>query len=156
MLTLLVGLFLMLASCCRLGFFADFVSYPVQVGFKAGIGCVIVIDQLPKLLGIHIHKEGFFRDVASIVASLPAASLLTVAVGAGTVVLLVLIGKIRPQWPAPLIVIGSSHRGHGALGVAEPWSLRGGRGAGGTAVLPAAGAVDWRRRCGPARSASRS
>jgi len=30
----------------------------VLVGFKAGVGCVIVVDQLPKLLGVHIHKEG--------------------------------------------------------------------------------------------------
>ena len=61
----------MLASVLRLGFFADFVSYPVQVGFKAGIGFVIVADQVPKLLGIKIHKEGFFRDVWSMLEAVP-------------------------------------------------------------------------------------
>jgi MFS superfamily sulfate permease-like transporter len=80
-LALLVGVFLVLAAVLRLGFFADFVSYPVQVGFKAGIGYVIIADQVPKLLGIKIHKEGFFRDVWSIVEALPKAILLTVAVG---------------------------------------------------------------------------
>ena len=40
-------------------------------GFKAGIGLVIVLDQVPKLLGIHITKQGFFRDAASLVHHLP-------------------------------------------------------------------------------------
>src|SRR5512136_3275722 len=53
MLTLLVGAALVLASLLRLGFVANFISEPVLIGFKAGIGLVIVLDQIPKLLGIH-------------------------------------------------------------------------------------------------------
>ena len=41
-------------------------------GFKAGIGLVIVLDQVPKLLGIHITKQGFFADVLSVAQHLPA------------------------------------------------------------------------------------
>ena len=67
-LSVLVGVMLLTARVFRLGFLANFISEPVLTGFKAGVGLVIVVDQLPKLLGIHIHKEGFFRDVASIVA----------------------------------------------------------------------------------------
>jgi sulfate permease, SulP family len=117
-LALLVGLILMLASVLRLGFFADFVSYPVQVGFKAGIGFVIVADQVPKLLGIKIHKEGFFRDVWSIVAAIPKAALITVAIGLGTIVVLALIAKFRPKWPAPLIVLGA------AIAATAVWALQ--------------------------------
>src|SRR5215472_10025955 len=47
-LTLLVGMMLVLASFFRLGFVANFISYPVLIGFKAGIGVVIVLDQVPK------------------------------------------------------------------------------------------------------------
>ena len=43
----------------------------------AGIGLVIVVDQVPKLLGIHIDKAGFLRDVLAIVQQLPATSLAT-------------------------------------------------------------------------------
>ncbi len=42
----------------RLGFVANFISAPVLTGFKAGIGLVIVLDQVPKLLGLHIDKQG--------------------------------------------------------------------------------------------------
>src|SRR5437016_5087998 len=62
-LTGLVGAMLLLARLLRLGFVANFISAPVLTGFKAGIGFVIVLDQLPKLLGIHITKQGFFVDL---------------------------------------------------------------------------------------------
>ena len=56
-LTALVGVMLMLATgCCVSGFVANFISTPVLTGFKAGIGLVIVLDQVPKLLGIHIDE----------------------------------------------------------------------------------------------------
>ena len=72
-LAVLVGPILLLAGLLRLGFVANFISEPVLTGFKAGIGLVIVVDQIPKLLGIHIDKAGFFRDVVSIVRHLPEA-----------------------------------------------------------------------------------
>ena len=63
-LALLVGAMLVAApALLRLGFVANFISEPVLTGFKAGIGVVIVVDQLPKLLGVHIEKAGFFRDI---------------------------------------------------------------------------------------------
>ncbi|HWS03218.1 MAG TPA: SulP family inorganic anion transporter, partial [Gammaproteobacteria bacterium] len=83
-LSLLVGLMLIAARVLRFGFLANFISEPVLTGFKAGVGFVIVVDQLPKLLGIHFQKEGFFRDVASIVAHVPELSWPTFAVALGT------------------------------------------------------------------------
>src|SRR5678816_2689887 len=65
LLTLMVGAALVLASVLRLGFFANFISEPVLVGFKAGIAVVIIIDQLPKILGIHFTKGTFLHNVQS-------------------------------------------------------------------------------------------
>jgi MFS superfamily sulfate permease-like transporter len=62
MLSALVGAMLVLARLMKLGFVANFISAPVLTGFKAGIGLVIVLDQVPKLLGIHITKQGFFAQ----------------------------------------------------------------------------------------------
>ena len=47
-LTLLVGAMLVLASILRLGFVANFISEPVLIGFKAGIGVVIVVGPGPE------------------------------------------------------------------------------------------------------------
>ena len=117
-LALMVGAVLMLASVLRLGFFADFVSYPVQVGFKAGIGFVIIADQTPKLFGFKIHKEGFFRDVWAIFQALPRTIFITAVIGVGSIVVLALIKKFLPRWPAPLIVLGA------AIAAAGIWSLQ--------------------------------
>jgi len=104
-LTLLVGILLALASVLRLGFVANFISEPVLVGFKAGIGLVIVLDQLPKLLGLHFPKGDFLHNVAQIVQGLPHASPSTLAVAVAMVVLLVGLERFVPRAPAPLVAV---------------------------------------------------
>ena len=64
----------------RLGFVSNFISAPVLTGFKAGIGLVIVLDQVPKLLGIHITKQGFFVDLPPRRATHSRDPLMTLAV----------------------------------------------------------------------------
>ena len=112
-LTALVGAMLLLARLLRLGFVANFISTPVLTGFKAGIGLVIVLDQVPKLLGIHITKQGFFHDLLSIVQHIPEASLITLAVAAATFIVLVGMERLWPHSPAPLVAVGG--------GIAAAW-----------------------------------
>ncbi len=104
-LTLLVGAALALAAVFRLGFIANFISDPVLTGFKAGIGLVIVVDQLPKLLGVHIEKVGFLRDLVTLARHVPETSLVTLAVGAALIVLLLGLEHLAPRAPAPLIAV---------------------------------------------------
>jgi len=112
-LTAMVGVFLMLASVLRLGFVANFISTPVLTGFKAGIGLVIVLDQVPKLLGIHITKQGFFRDLLSVAHHVPDTSLITLAVAAATLLVLIGMERLWPHSPAPLVAVGG--------GIAASW-----------------------------------
>src|SRR5215207_965406 len=74
-LTALVGSLLLAARLLKLGFVANFISTPVLTGFKAGIGLVILLDQAPKLLGLHIAKQSFFADLVSLVHHLSETSL---------------------------------------------------------------------------------
>ena len=105
LLTLMVGAILMLAALCRLGFVASFISEPVLVGFKAGIGAVIIIDQLPKILGIHFAKGSLLHNLQEIVTGVGHLSWPTVAVGVLTIAIIGGIEKFRHGWPAPLIAI---------------------------------------------------
>jgi len=104
-LTLLVGAILLLASLLRLGFIANFISEPVLIGFKAGIALVIVLDQVPKLLGIHFSKGSFVHNLLAIVQAIPDTSLPTLTVGIVMIVLLIGIEHFFPRAPAPLIVV---------------------------------------------------
>jgi sulfate permease, SulP family len=107
-LTLLVGTLLVAARLLRLGFVANFISLPVLTGFKAGICLVILLDQTPKLLGLHITKQSFFADFISIVRHLPETSLLTLSVAVATLVVLIGMEIIRPHSPAPLVAVGGA------------------------------------------------
>jgi high affinity sulfate transporter 1 len=116
-LTLLVGAILVAASFLRLGFVANFISEPVLIGFKAGIGLVIVLDQLPKLLGIHFPKGGFVHNLLAIMQAVPDTSVPTLAVGVSMIVLLVGIERFLPRAPAPLIAVAVGIAGVGLLGL---------------------------------------
>ena len=105
---LLVGVLLIAARVLRLGFVANFISAPVLTGFKAGIGLVIVLDQLPKLVGVHVDKQGFFRDLLGLVRALPDIAWLTFAVAAATFALLVVMECWKPHSAAPLVAVGAA------------------------------------------------
>jgi high affinity sulfate transporter 1 len=107
-LTALVGAILLLARLLRLGFVANFISAPVLTGFKAGIGLVVVLDQVPKLLGIHITKQQFFVDIVSIFHDIPATSLLTLALAIATFAVLIGMERLWPHSPAPLVAVGGA------------------------------------------------
>jgi high affinity sulfate transporter 1 len=116
-LTALVGVILLAASVLRLGFVANFISEPVLTGFKAGIGFVIVLDQVPKLLGIHFAKGSFFHNLASIVQALPESSMATVAVGGITVAVLIGMERFARRVPAPLVAVAGSVAAVSLLGL---------------------------------------
>ena len=122
-LTAMTGLLLIAASLFRLGFVANFISTPVLTGFKAGIGVVIVLDQVPKLLGVHVTKAGFLRDLLSLAQHLPEASIITLAIGSLALILLLLLERAWPHSPAPLAIVAAGiavswFAGLGAVGVA--------------------------------------
>ncbi|MDR3555081.1 MAG: SulP family inorganic anion transporter [Syntrophobacteraceae bacterium] len=116
-LTILVGAILIGARLLRLGFIANFISDPVLIGFKGGTGLVIILDQVPKLLGIHFHKGGFVHDVLAIFQAIPHTSLPTLAVGLLMIVLLVGIEQKISWLPAPLIAVAAGIAGFSLFGL---------------------------------------
>lgn len=116
-LSFLVGAMLIIARVLRLGFLASFISEPVLIGFKAGVGLVIVVDQLPKLLGFHIEKVGFFRDVVSIAAHVPGLSWPTLAVSIGTLGVIAFAKRFLPKAPAPLLAVALGIAASAVLGL---------------------------------------
>ena len=118
-LALLTGAFLILAGLLRLGFLANFISDPVLTGFKAGIGLVILVDQAPKLLGVHIDKGHFFHNILSTMQHIPETSIPTLVLA--VVMLAVLFGMehFLPRTPAPLAAVVLGIAAAGFLGLKE-------------------------------------
>ena len=116
-LTLMVGVLLVVASILRVGFLANFISEPVLSGFKAGIGVVIVLDQVPKLLGVHFPKGSFLQNLLALFQSLPGTSAATLAVGLVMMALLLGLKRFVPRVPAPLVTVGAGIAATSLLGL---------------------------------------
>ena len=116
-LTLMVGVLLVVASILRVGFLANFISEPVLSGFKAGIGVVIVLDQVPKLLGVHFPKGSFLQNLLALFQSLPGTSAATLAVSLVMMALLLGLKRFVPRVPAPLVTVGAGIAATSLLGL---------------------------------------
>src|SRR5262249_14187478 len=103
-LSVLVGLVLLAAAVLRLGFLANFISEPVLAGFNAGIGLVIILYQIPKLLGLHIDEPGFFRDLAHVLQAIPETSLPTLIVSMAALLILLVLKHGARRVPAAVVV----------------------------------------------------
>lgn len=105
-LAFLVGVFLILASLLRLGLLADFISLPVLTGFKAGIGVVIFVSQLGKVLGLSIPGgSSVSATLVTIFTSRDQINWPTVALAAFTLAIMIFLPRFVPRIPAALVAV---------------------------------------------------
>jgi high affinity sulfate transporter 1 len=104
-LTFLTGLICISASFFRLGVLADFLSKPILVGFLNGIAISIFLGQVGKLFGFSVASHGIVPQLFEIVSKLPQTHLPTLAVGAGSFVVLFASLRLLPRIPAALVVL---------------------------------------------------
>ena len=88
------------AGLLRLGFLASFISEPVLKGFIIGLALTIMIGQLPKLFGIEKEDGNFFEQAWHFVANLGDTQWRTLAVGAGSLVLVLVLARWRRRFRA--------------------------------------------------------
>src|SRR5688572_15655872 len=112
-LALMVGGVMMAASLLRLGFLANYISLPVLVGFQAGIGIVIIVGQARSLLGVDVESETTLGKLLELPAAVPQAHGLTVLVAATAIGALVVLARLWPRRPIPLLIV--------VLGIAASW-----------------------------------
>ena len=61
-LALLVGVVMIVAGLAHLGFVADLLSKPTQIGYMNGLALTIVVGQLPKLFGFSVDADGLIAE----------------------------------------------------------------------------------------------
>jgi len=105
--TLLAGIMLIAAGVLRIGTLLKYIPQPVITGFTSGIAVSIFSSQIKDLLGLHMDKvpADFFARWSVYFTNLPTLSGLTVALAAGSLVLIVALRRLRPKWPGFLIVV---------------------------------------------------
>ena len=104
LMAVMVGGIRLLMGLARLGVLVNFVSDSVVIGFTAGAGILISVNQLRHLLRLDIpDTTSFYMITAEILRQLPETHWPSLGLGLGTILVIALVRRFRPHWPAALI-----------------------------------------------------
>ena len=101
----LVGLFTLFVGVARLGWVGDFLSRPVMIGFFGGIAVIIIVNQLPGLLGVPDGRGRTVERIATLSGQFDEVHIPTLVLGVSSLVLLLGIARINRRIPGALIVL---------------------------------------------------
>jgi high affinity sulfate transporter 1 len=106
-LALMVGAFMLLGARAGLGFIADLLSKPTQIGYMNGLALTIFIGQLPKLFGFSTDANGLIAEAQAFVQGVAAGDAVPAAVGIGlfSIAVMVVLGRFLPKVPAVLVAV---------------------------------------------------
>ncbi|MGF1613367.1 MAG: SulP family inorganic anion transporter [Gammaproteobacteria bacterium] len=106
LLAVLVGVVQLALGFLRLGVAVNVISHPVIIGFTNAAALIIALSQLSKLFGIPMGRsDHFFLDIWRVLLDLGTTHLPTLAMGLGSLTLLVLFKRFAPRWPGVLITV---------------------------------------------------
>jgi high affinity sulfate transporter 1 len=104
-LALVSGLLLVVAGVLRIGWIVNFISRPVLEAFVAGLSIAIIVGQLDGLLGMEVEGESVVAKAVDLVGNLGSAHGPTVALGLGSIALLLVLEKWARRIPAAIVVV---------------------------------------------------
>ncbi len=110
LLAVMVGVLRLLMGVARLGVLVNFVADSVVIGFTAGAGVLIAVNQIQHLFRVQIPSTPLFLntlfEIGFHIQELHWPSL---AVGLTTIFLMITVRQLAPTWPDALIgMIGAS------------------------------------------------
>ena len=109
LLSMMVGLMQVGLGFLRAGFFVNFLSHAVISGFTSAAAIVILLSQLPHLLGIKVSGgHSAFHLLEGIGRSIGNSHPITFGIGLTSLVTLEVFKKKRPHFPAPILVVAGS------------------------------------------------
>lgn len=105
LLALMAAAFLVGARILRLGFLADFLSRTVLIGFLTGVGIQVACGQIPGILGIEGGGHGTVAKLTYTIRHLEQISILTAAVAAAVIAVILGSRLVFKRIPGPLIAV---------------------------------------------------
>ena len=106
-LALIVGALTLAAGLLRLGFVADLLSRPTQLGYMNGLALTILVSQLPKLCGFSVDADGLLPEAKAFVEGVADGDVVGVAtvLGVGCLGLILLLQRFLPVVPGVLLAV---------------------------------------------------
>ena len=109
LLAILVGALMLAGGLTRFGFVTELLSMPVRVGYLMGIAVTVIVAQLPKLFGFSVKSETLIPALRGFVAGLDQTNATALAIGVGSLVLILGLRWAAPRVPAVfLAVVGAT------------------------------------------------
>ena len=107
LLALIVGVFLLVGGLLRLGFVTDLLSKPIRVGYLNAVAVLVIISQVPRLLGFSIEATAPAQDVVAIVRGIAGGDVqpLAVAFGVGSLAVIFALRLLHSPVPGVLVVV---------------------------------------------------
>jgi SulP family sulfate permease len=106
MISVMVGLFQFILGVARFGFLVNFLSHPVLSGFTSAAALIIGLSQLKHLLGVDIPRSNYIHEIlASAYAKMGAIEPTTLALGLGSIALLVVLKRWKKAFPGALVAV---------------------------------------------------
>ncbi len=106
LLTVMTGLMRLALGLLRLGFIVNFVSDAVVVGFTAGAGMLIIVNQMGGLLGLDIAASVQFQATGlALWAQASSLHALSLGLGLATLALIFVLPRIRKQLPHQFLAV---------------------------------------------------
>lgn len=107
LLAIMVGAILVLGGAFRLGFVTDLLSKPIRVGYLNAVALLVLISQVPKLLGFSIEPGPPFSQVTDIVQGIAGGEVipLAFAFGGGSLALILVLTWLRSPLPGILVAV---------------------------------------------------
>jgi len=106
-LALMVGAITIAAGVFKLGFVADLLSKPTQIGYMNGLALTIIVGQLPKLFGFSIDADGLIEETKGFVNGLQDGETVgaALAVGVACLGLILVFQRFIPRIPGVLVAV---------------------------------------------------
>jgi len=105
LLALMVGVLQLLMGIFRIGFLVNFLSHPVIAGFTSAAAVVIGFSQLKHILGVKTEGESVIGIFKQIMAQVQDFHFISIMIGMGSIITLILVKKLHKKIPAPLVVV---------------------------------------------------
>jgi high affinity sulfate transporter 1 len=118
-LAIVTGIVYVALGVLRMGWVSNFLSRAVIAGFILGFAFGIIIDQSHKLFGVEKVDGTYAQVLVGTVRELPGTHLTTLAIGATSLAVLLVMRRYAPRWPRALIVMALSIAAVGALDLAD-------------------------------------
>lgn len=105
--TVLAGVLLLLMGILKLGTVIKFIPYPIIVGFTSGIALTIFTTQIKDLFGLEmtVVPADFLSKWGAYFESVSTVNIGSMAVGIGSILLIVLTPKLSKKVPGSLVAI---------------------------------------------------